>query len=123
MVSSRRSNQNQKQTTQNQKGLVPKQSNVVTKTTSDTARMVSNALPPLWRLAGKNYHFVRLAGISGAAAVIMGAIGSHRTIAVQDKGESKAIFETANRFHFFHSIALMAVPLAKRPILVSLYIF
>ncbi|XP_055904475.1 transmembrane protein 256 homolog isoform X2 [Eupeodes corollae] len=91
-------------------------SNAVAKTTADTAKMVSNALP-LWRLAGKNYNFIRLAGISGASAVILGAIGSHRTAAVQDKGESKAIFDTANRFHFFHSIALMAVPLARRPLL------
>ncbi|XP_055853191.1 transmembrane protein 256 homolog isoform X2 [Episyrphus balteatus] len=96
--------------------LAKSTSNVVAKTTADTAKMVTNALP-LWRLAGGNYNFVRLAGASGAAAVILGAIGSHRTLAIQDKGESKAIFETANRFHFFHSIALMAVPLAKRPVL------
>lgn len=76
----------------------------------------------LWEIAGNNYHFVRLAGLSGATAVIMGAYGKHylvKIIDAKEQMESKAVFETANRFHFLHSFALLAMPLARRPVLVS----
>jgi len=86
-------------------------------TTEVAKKAVTTVMPPLWKLAGRNYNYVRLAGLSGASAVILGAIGSHKLGAVQDKGETKTIFETANRFHFFHSLALMGVPLTKHPIL------
>lgn len=83
-------------------------------------------LPPkplnLWEIAGSNYNFVRLAGLSGATAVIMGAYGKHYLVKIIDpkeQMESKAVFETANRFHFLHSFALLAMPLARRPVLVS----
>lgn len=33
---------------------------------------------PLWKLAAASGPYVRLAALSGAAAVILGAIGSHR---------------------------------------------
>ncbi|XP_013107198.2 transmembrane protein 256-like isoform X1 [Stomoxys calcitrans] len=72
------------------------------------------AMPPLWELAGHNRNFVRLAGLSGAAAVILGAIGSHNA-KFKDNAEMRAVFDTANRFHFFHSIALMGIPLARYP--------
>ncbi|XP_005183228.1 transmembrane protein 256 homolog [Musca domestica] len=72
------------------------------------------ALPTLWELSGRNHNFVRLAGLSGAAAVILGAVGSHHA-KFKDNAEMRAIFDTANRFHFFHSIALLGVPLAKYP--------
>ncbi|XP_005187325.1 transmembrane protein 256 homolog [Musca domestica] len=74
----------------------------------------------LWEIAGNNYHFVRLAGLSGATAVIMGAYGKHylvKIIDAKEQMESKAVFETANRFHFLHSFALLAMPLARRPVL------
>lgn len=32
--------------------------------------------------------------------------------------EFKQVFETANKYHFLHSIALMGVPLCRRPLLV-----
>ncbi|XP_075146926.1 transmembrane protein 256 homolog isoform X2 [Haematobia irritans] len=66
----------------------------------------------LWETAGSSYHFVRLAGLSGATAVIMGAYGKHylvKIIDAKEQSESKAVFETANRFHFLHSTgSLMA---------------
>lgn len=64
--------------------------------------------------------FIRLAGFSGATAVILGAYGAHRVWnkdPAKPNKDPKAIFETANRYHFFHSIALLATPLAKRPYL------
>lgn len=84
--------------------------------------VVTSVMPPLWKLAGRHYNFVRIAGLSGAAAVILGAIGSHHLNA-QEKPELHTIFETANRFHFFHSIALLGMPLAKYPVVVSLTVF
>uniref|UniRef100_S4Q099 Transmembrane protein 256-like protein n=2 Tax=Pararge aegeria TaxID=116150 RepID=S4Q099_9NEOP len=71
---------------------------------------------PLWELAQEAGPFVRLAGLSGATAVVLGAMGAHRTFPETDNKEDlKKIFETANRFHFLHTLALMTVPLCKRP--------
>lgn len=80
---------------------------------SVTTKNMANSLP-LWKLAGNNLYFVRLAGLSGATAVILGAYGSHRKYP-DDKGELRGVFEVANRFHFFHSLALAAMPLVRRP--------
>ena len=79
-------------------------------------------MPSLWKLSGRNHNFVRLAGLSGATAVIIGAIGSHSIPATmpEDKLDRKGIFETANRFHFFHSIALLGLPLARQPMVTGL---
>uniref|UniRef100_A0A1B0A231 Transmembrane protein 256 homolog n=1 Tax=Glossina pallidipes TaxID=7398 RepID=A0A1B0A231_GLOPL len=82
-------------------------------------------LPPakplkLWEIAGVGYNFVRLAGLSGTAAVIMGAYAKHCLSNISDpsvKMEAKNIFDTANRFHFLHSIVLLTMPLARRPAL------
>ncbi|KAK2143121.1 hypothetical protein LSH36_875g01063 [Paralvinella palmiformis] len=63
--------------------------------------------------------FFRLAGLSGAIAVGIGAYGAH---AFRDSGateEQKRTFETASRYHFFHTLALLAVPLAGKPVLVG----
>ncbi|XP_026324017.1 transmembrane protein 256 homolog [Hyposmocoma kahamanoa] len=71
---------------------------------------------PLWQLAQESGPFVRLAGISGATAVVLGAMGAHRTFPDTDaKEDLKKIFETANRFHFLHTLALVTVPLCRRP--------
>lgn len=77
---------------------------------------------PLYKQLGKNLFFVRLAGLNGSAAVILGAFGAHRKFApAKETGRDlKAIFETANRYHFYHTFAIMLVPLARRPLLVSL---
>lgn len=75
---------------------------------------------PLWELAQEVGPFVRLAGISGASAVVLGAMGAHRTFPETDtKEDLRKIFDTANRFHFLHTLALMTVPLCKRPYIVS----
>ncbi|GLG93810.1 Transmembrane protein 256 [Gryllus bimaculatus] len=56
---------------------------------------------------------VRVAGLFGASAVILGAIGAH---AHKDATpEQKKIFETANGYHFIHSVALLGVPMSRWP--------
>uniref|UniRef100_D3TNC7 Putative small membrane protein n=1 Tax=Glossina morsitans morsitans TaxID=37546 RepID=D3TNC7_GLOMM len=85
------------------------------KIVSTTKQVLTTSYPMLWRLAGRNYNFIRLAGLSGASAVILGAIGSHELV-LPEKGELRTVFETANRFHFFHSIALLGVPSTKHPV-------
>lgn len=77
---------------------------------------------PLWQLAQEAGPFVRLAGISGAAAVVLGAMGAHRNFPKTDtKEDLRKIFDTANRFHFLHTLALIGVPLAHRPYIVSCF--
>ncbi|KAI5693474.1 hypothetical protein M8J76_013771, partial [Diaphorina citri] len=36
--------------------------------------------------------------------------------------EAKKVFETANRYHFYHSIALLAVPLSHYPKLTTAFL-
>ena len=69
----------------------------------------------------------RLAGLSGAAAVALGAYGAHVLNAgkegVRGKNRGKLLkwqeqrkaFEVANRYHLIHSVALLGVVLVKRP--------
>ncbi|KAA0202184.1 hypothetical protein HAZT_HAZT007181 [Hyalella azteca] len=59
--------------------------------------------------------FVRMAGISGACAVAMGAYGAHVFYQRGTAEELKQVYETANRYHFLHTLALLGVPLCKRP--------
>ncbi len=82
--------------------------------------------------------------MSGSIAVILGAYGNkismvklslkltensgisgaHRKWENKDSNRDlKQIFETANRYHFYHTFALLALPLARRPMLVSFQIF
>ncbi|XP_060517644.1 transmembrane protein 256 homolog [Cylas formicarius] len=70
---------------------------------------------PLWKLAREGGPFVRIAALMGASAVALGAYGAHRTYAKDKEAELKQLFETANRYHFFHSLALFAVPLCRNP--------
>jgi uncharacterized membrane protein YgdD (TMEM256/DUF423 family) len=62
---------------------------------------------------GETSGWIRLAGISGAIAVGMGAYGAHGLKNVTP--EQRAVFETANRYHFIHTLALLAVPMTNRP--------
>ncbi|XP_017487257.1 PREDICTED: transmembrane protein 256-like [Rhagoletis zephyria] len=107
------------------RGTAASTSSSAVKTTTDGAatKVMGSVIPPLWKLAGRNHNFVRLAGLSGASAVILGAIGSHKLPPSHEKDESKTIFETANRFHFFHSLVLLGAPLARYPALTGTLIF
>ena len=59
----------------------------------------------------------RLAGLSGAAAVALGAYGAHVLNAGKEgvTEEQRKAFEVANRYHLIHSVALLGVVLVKRP--------
>ena len=52
--------------------------------------------------------FITLASLSGMLAVICGAFGAH---ALRERLDSYArgVFETAVQYHFYHSLALLAV--------------
>ena len=55
----------------------------------------------------------KLAGVSGASAVGLGAYGAHGF-----KPENKAyeqVFKTGNQYHLIHSVLLATAPLSKRP--------
>uniref|UniRef100_A0A1B0D2K9 Uncharacterized protein n=1 Tax=Phlebotomus papatasi TaxID=29031 RepID=A0A1B0D2K9_PHLPP len=96
-------------------GLKPK----VTQVKSMATQMSS--VSPLWKLAGKNLYIVRLAGISGAGAVVLGAYGAHRDWETQnglkEAEQARKTFDTANRYHFLHTIALLSIPIVRRPAL------
>ncbi|CAG9859256.1 unnamed protein product [Phyllotreta striolata] len=70
---------------------------------------------PLWKLAAEHGPFIKIAGVMGATAVALGAYGAHKTYPKDKADELKPIFDTANRLHFFHSLALLGVPMCKNP--------
>jgi len=72
-------------------------------------------MPTFERFVLQGSPFVRLAGLSGAAAVALGAYGAHSF--PPEKAEMKRVYDTANFYHFVHTMALFAVPLARRPVL------
>ncbi|XP_014215191.1 transmembrane protein 256 homolog isoform X2 [Copidosoma floridanum] len=77
---------------------------------------------PLWKLALQTGPFVRIAAISGAAAVILGAYGSHKAYP-DDKGqEQRRVFDVASRYHFVHTLALLGSPLCRMPYLTSSFL-
>uniref|UniRef100_A0A182M1F2 DUF423 domain-containing protein n=1 Tax=Anopheles culicifacies TaxID=139723 RepID=A0A182M1F2_9DIPT len=89
-----------------------------------SSAVVQQALPPMWKLLGRNRHIIRLAGLSGAAAVILGAYGAHYHFVPKDddmqERDPRKIFETTNRYHFIHTLALLGAPLARHPLLTTI---
>ncbi|XP_064614858.1 transmembrane protein 256 homolog [Liolophura sinensis] len=64
--------------------------------------------------------FVRLAGIAGATAVMMAAYGAHAFKKKPNVEPSQILaFDNANQMHLVHSVALLGVPLTRRPRLVG----
>lgn len=59
--------------------------------------------------------FVRLAGLSGALAISLGAYGAHVLGMDPDKAHLKTVFDTANKYHLLHSAALLAIPNCRKP--------
>uniref|UniRef100_A0A8D8UXB9 Transmembrane protein 256 n=1 Tax=Cacopsylla melanoneura TaxID=428564 RepID=A0A8D8UXB9_9HEMI len=78
----------------------------------------------MWEVANCARYSIRLAGFLGASAVVLGAYGAHTLLANPDPNldEAKKVFETANRYHFYHSIALLAAPLARYPKVTSIFL-
>lgn len=63
--------------------------------------------------------FIRIAGASGALALMFAAYLDHVfSKKIKDKNR-KHIFEVANRTHMIHSVALLGVPLVGYPVLVG----
>ncbi|CAJ0932094.1 unnamed protein product, partial [Mesorhabditis belari] len=62
---------------------------------------------------------IRLAGLSGASAVILGAYGSHVLRDQVDEHRKKA-FDTGSRYHLLHSVALLGARQARHPLLTAL---
>jgi len=59
----------------------------------------------------KANHILALAGLNGAVAVVLASMGSH---GLHLHGSDADLFQQANEFHFYHTLALLAsVMLAK----------
>ncbi|CRK99377.1 CLUMA_CG012608, isoform A [Clunio marinus] len=93
--------------------------NSSTSVSTMTKNLTTPSSMTLFQQGGHNSSvFIRLAGFSGATAVILGAYGAHKTqwpTMTDPKRDPKIIFEVANKYHFYNSIALLAIPLVKRP--------
>lgn len=63
--------------------------------------------------------YVKIAAVMGGFAVILGAYGSHRTYPKDREQQLRAVFETANRYHFLHTLAMFGLPFSKHPSVVS----
>ncbi|XP_071950542.1 transmembrane protein 256-like [Antedon mediterranea] len=59
--------------------------------------------------------FVRIAGLSGASAIGLGTYGAHVLKTKEGKEHEMVAFDSANRYHFYHSLALLGVPMCRRP--------
>lgn len=83
----------------------------------DPVKMPEPLLPyqPLWMILGRGRKFVQLAGVFGSLAVIAAAYGAHGA----DLHGKKDAWANAVQIHFFHTLALLAVPFHRRPNLVS----
>jgi len=66
------------------------------------------------QMFGKNLYFYKIAGLLGASAVILGAYGAH-VVSHKANPEEARNFETANRYHYFHTFALFGVPFCRFP--------
>jgi len=82
-------------------------------TTSPTPS--SSSLSSLSSAMPRTSPLVRLAGLSGALAIGLGAYGAHSLAGQEVAQERTKAFEVANRYHLIHSAALLGLPLAHRP--------
>ncbi|KAL2079066.1 hypothetical protein ACEWY4_024810 [Coilia grayii] len=59
----------------------------------------------------------RLAGVSGALAVAAGAYGAHGFRRSDRDDYLKELFETANKYHMYHSLAMLGAAHCRKPAL------
>ncbi|XP_029382537.1 transmembrane protein 256 [Echeneis naucrates] len=57
----------------------------------------------------------RLAALSGASAVAAGAYGAHGFKNKDPDDYQRVLFETANKYHFYHSLALLGAAHSGKP--------
>lgn len=86
----------------------------------EIVRTIVHDKVPLWQLAREGGPFIRIAGLMGASAVILGAYGAHKSYPVEKGADLQRIFETGNRYHFLNTLALFGVPLCRYPKVVSI---
>ncbi|XP_063786178.1 transmembrane protein 256 [Pseudophryne corroboree] len=61
--------------------------------------------------------WLRVGAVSGALAVTAGAYGAHGNRGLPHLPHLKKLYATGNQYHFLHSLALLAVPHCRRPLL------
>jgi len=84
-----------------------------------TKEVVQKLPAGMMMIAQSSRQWVRVAGLSGALAVGLGAYGAHVFAKGTHPPELKQVYDTANKYHFLHSIALLGAPLCGRPNLVG----
>lgn len=93
-------------------------------TSSAPAQPTKIILPNLYELLGNKKMLIRIAGLSAASSIMFKIYYTYLQAPVEDEQDYKVdlrnIFETSNRVHFTHSLALLAVPLVKYPFLVNI---
>uniref|UniRef100_A0A0M3HS14 Conserved plasma membrane protein n=1 Tax=Ascaris lumbricoides TaxID=6252 RepID=A0A0M3HS14_ASCLU len=62
---------------------------------------------------------IRIAGLSGAAAVSLGAYGAHGLRNKVTDEKRLRSYDQGSRYHLLHSLALLNAPLARYPILTA----
>jgi len=108
---------------------VPNQVLEVCRTDDHAPKVVYKSLDPFYAIplpddktqlidefVPKGSLLVKIAGLSGVSAVALGAYGAHIFKAEED-ADRKKVYDTANFYHFVHTLALLGVPLTKRPVL------
>ncbi|XP_061565977.1 transmembrane protein 256 [Cololabis saira] len=58
----------------------------------------------------------RLAALSGASAVAAGAYGAHGFKDKDPDDYQRVLYETANKYHFYHSLALLGAAHSGKPV-------
>ncbi|CAF0975175.1 unnamed protein product [Didymodactylos carnosus] len=69
-------------------------------------------------LPNQSRAFLRIGGISGALAICLGVYGAH-VMRQTENEDLKRLFNLAQNYHLLHSVALLTLPLTKRPLLVK----
>ncbi|XP_028912049.1 transmembrane protein 256 isoform X1 [Ornithorhynchus anatinus] len=68
-------------------------------------------------MAGLALAFRRLGALSGAGALGLATYGAHGFDLRSPDEYRRELFDKANKHHFLHSLALLSVPLCRKPLL------
>ncbi|XP_022211840.1 transmembrane protein 256 homolog [Drosophila obscura] len=104
-------------------GKPPELKEVIPREIQTLGSVVSKYVMPevtLNSLVGSNYNFIRLAGLSGTSAILIGAYCSYALRDIKDPLDQmrlESYADGASRMHFLHAFAMMAMPLAHYPVL------